>query len=481
MIRFGTLVAGILLAAGGALAQEPDSSGNSPPEVFEFGSDYTLAAGQNTQDLVIVGGSVTIRGQVEGDAVVIGGSAELAGTGSVGGDFVVVGGSVAVAPGAAVDGDMVVVGGAVDTPPGFTPGGELVRVGPSIEGLMPFLTRGLLMGRPIVPDLPWVWAVVAVLLAVFLGFNLVFENPIRSCIEALERKPLTTFLIGLLVVMLAGPVSVLLAVSVVGLAVVPFLWAALAVAAVMGGVAVSRWLGGAVLRSTDADSRNRQALALLLGFVLICLPLMVPVLGAVSFASLGVLALGAAAVAVVAGLRKEQPVPIPASSGPVEAGPPSEPPAEAPAPRPPPQAPPPASQASPLGDLASSPRATFLARTGAFLLDVLLVGLIFGFMDLDEGRWFIALLISYHVALWSWKGATVGGVVAKLQVVRTDGLPLAFTDALVRGLASILSAVALGLGFFWILKEPERESWHDKIAGTCVVSVPKGGTGSGTG
>ena len=479
MIRFSTLVAGILLTAGGALAQEPDSPVDSPTEVFEFGSDYTLAAGRSVEDLVIVGGSATIRGRVDGDAVVIGGSVELAGTGSVRGDLVVVGGGASVAPGATVGGDMVVVGGRADTPPGFTPGGELVRVGPPIEGLMPFLTRGLLMGRPIVPDLPWIWGVVAVLLAVFLGFNLVFENPVRSCIEALERKPLTTFLIGLLVVVLAGPASVLLAVSVVGLALIPFLWAALVVAAVMGGVAVSRWVGGAALRSADTDGRGRQALALLVGFVLICLPLMVPVLGAVSFASLGVLALGASALTVVAGLRKEQPAPAPASA-PLEAALPPEPPAEELPPSPPSQDPPPTpAQAPPLGDLASSPRATFLARTGAFLLDVLLVALIFGFMDLDEGRWFIALLISYHVALWSWKGTTVGGVVANLQVVRTDGSPLVFSDALVRGLASILSAVALGLGFFWILKEPERESWHDKIAGTCVVSVPRGGTGSG--
>ena len=263
MIRFGTLVTGILLTAGAALAQEPNSPGDSPPEVFEFGSHYTLPAGQSVEELVIVGGSATIRGQVEGDAVVIGGSAELAGTASVDGDFVVVGGSVAVAPGAEVYGDMVVVGGGVDTPPGFTPGGELVTVGPSIQGLIPFLTRGVLMGRPIVPDLPWIWAAVAVLLAVFLGVNLVFENPVRSCIQVLERKPLTTFLIGLLVVVLAGPASVLLAVSVVGLAVVPFLWAALVVAAVMGGVAVSRWVGGAALRSSGrgrprATKRSRS-------------------------------------------------------------------------------------------------------------------------------------------------------------------------------------------------------------------------------
>jgi uncharacterized RDD family membrane protein YckC len=31
----------------------------------------------------------------------------------------------------------------------------------------------------------------------------------------------------------------------------------------------------------------------------------------------------------------------------------------------------------------------------------------------------------------------------------------------------------LGLGCLWILKDPERQAWHDKIAGTYVVKVPR--------
>jgi uncharacterized RDD family membrane protein YckC len=28
---------------------------------------------------------------------------------------------------------------------------------------------------------------------------------------------------------------------------------------------------------------------------------------------------------------------------------------------------------------------------------------------------------------------------------------------------------AAGLGFFWIAFDPEKQAWHDKIAGTVVV------------
>ena len=58
-------------------------------------------------------------------------------------------------------------------------------------------------------------------------------------------------------------------------------------------------------------------------------------------------------------------------------------------------------------------------------------------------------------------------------MVRVDGAPLRFIDALVRGLSSIFSLAVLGLGALWILKDPERQAWHDKIAGTYVVKVPR--------
>jgi len=83
------------------------------------------------------------------------------------------------------------------------------------------------------------------------------------------------------------------------------------------------------------------------------------------------------------------------------------------------------------------------------------------------------LLLGYHIGFWTWKGTTVGGIICQLRVVRVDGAPLRFADALVRGLSSIFSLAVLGLGGLWILKDPERQAWHDKIAGTYVVKVPR--------
>jgi uncharacterized RDD family membrane protein YckC len=32
----------------------------------------------------------------------------------------------------------------------------------------------------------------------------------------------------------------------------------------------------------------------------------------------------------------------------------------------------------------------------------------------------------------------------------------------------------VGLGFIWIAIDNDKQSWHDKIAGTVVVRAPKG-------
>jgi hypothetical protein len=63
------------------------------------------------------------------------------------------------------------------------------------------------------------------------------------------------------------------------------------------------------------------------------------------------------------------------------------------------------------------------------------------------------------------------GVVLKLKVVRLDGQPITFPVALVRGLAAAFSVVVMFLGFLWIAWDKEKQGWHDKLAGTVVIST----------
>jgi uncharacterized RDD family membrane protein YckC len=76
--------------------------------------------------------------------------------------------------------------------------------------------------------------------------------------------------------------------------------------------------------------------------------------------------------------------------------------------------------------------------------------------------------------MWKLRGTTIGGIVCNLQVARLDGRPLDWATSIVRALGCLLSMIAAGLGFFWIAFDPEKQAWHDKIAGTVVVRAPAG-------
>ena len=71
------------------------------------------------------------------------------------------------------------------------------------------------------------------------------------------------------------------------------------------------------------------------------------------------------------------------------------------------------------------------------------------------------------------KGTTIGRIVLKLKAVRLDGQPITFPVALVRGLAAAFSVVVFFLGFLWIAWDKEKQSWHDKIADTALVRLPR--------
>jgi hypothetical protein len=77
------------------------------------GGHLTIEKGETVGDVTVLGGSVDVFGNVEGDLAVFGGSAHLHDGGEVHGDAVTLGGSVEVDDGAAIDGDVTRIGGSL--------------------------------------------------------------------------------------------------------------------------------------------------------------------------------------------------------------------------------------------------------------------------------------------------------------------------------------------------------------------------------
>ena len=509
------LALALLACAAPAAAQDPAPPAATPPAVTEIafpekrwnndivriGNSVVIGPDEAAGSVTTIFGDATIAGRVSHDVVVMVGHASLAPTALIDGELVVVGGSATAEDGARIRGDVTVIGGTFEAPSSVVPGGDLFSLGPQafglrFPGLYDWLTTGLLWGRPIAPGVGWVWLAVAVFFLVYLLLALLFETPVREISDAVSLRPFTTFVVGFLVTLLLGPVCLLLAASVVGIAVVPLVLVALFAAWVLGKVGIARWIGRSIVGAAE-HPRLDVMRTFGIGFVVISLLYMVPVLGLVAWTLLGVLGVGASALSFMAAYRRESPVfERPRRAAPVAPAAAGAAPAVAFSPvggagfvpamalpgggdvpfeavtgdAAPVQEPAPAWHSG----LLSFPKASFRDRVLSGLLDLILILLIESMLDpIIGGDHLFALAMAYFVGFWSWKGTTVGGIICQLRIVRVDNQPLRFVDGLVRALSGTFSLVVLGLGVFWILRDADRQAWHDRIAGTYVVKVPK--------
>jgi len=83
---------------------------------------------------------------------------------------------------------------------------------------------------------------------------------------------------------------------------------------------------------------------------------------------------------------------------------------------------------------------------------------------------YMLVLVTYFLVGWS-RGGTWGmrAVGLRLASTATGGAP-GFGSALVRFIVQYFSMIPLYLGFLWMLWDDQKQTWHDKAAGTVVVA-----------
>jgi uncharacterized RDD family membrane protein YckC len=450
--------------------------------------------------VVAVGGNATARGDVGAAMVAVGGNAEA--RAGVRDAVVAIMGNVRIGSNAVVRGDVISVGGTVEREPGAEVRGNVseVGIGPlliPLKGATDWLKHCALKFRLLAPQLGWYWVIPGLYLLGYLLITVAFPRPVAACVAELTRRPATTFLLGLLTELLVPLIVGVLAITGIGAIAVPFIYAALFIGGLVGKTALFQFLGRQMVRVFGVQL-SQPVLAMLCGFTLILLLYMVPFLSLLAYMLVALWGIGIAVTASFGSMRKESPPrPNPSTSTfpPAAAAPPTSvagagsvafagefPPGvaletaappmgsgpEAPIPPRPMPVPPTASVA---GEALTLPRASFWERMGAAFLDVILVSILGHIVGGAPLGYLVAL--AYFAGMWTWKGTTVGGVVLNLKVVRLDDKPVTFLVALVRGLASAFSVVVLCLGFFWMIWDREKQTWHDKIAGTVVVRQPR--------
>ena len=102
-----------------------------------------------------------------------------------------------------------------------------------------------------------------------------------------------------------------------------------------------------------------------------------------------------------------------------------------------------------------------------------------GFANLPGYAWgtsdlwsFLATVASLFVLAY-WTGSRGGSPLrVRLGVLvldENDGSYIGTKRAVYRGLMSYVSQIALFLGYLWMLWDPKKQTWHDKVAKSVVV------------
>lgn len=477
-----------------------DSSGDRVSVMDDF---HVLDTEIVKHDAVAVIGNLVVDGEVMNDAVSVMGNNTVNGT--VHGNVVAVMGNLILGPKSVVDGDLVVVGGELNRDPGAVVKGnaQIKTVGPhfNFDNLGSWWKHGLKVGRPLAigAHLGWLWIITGFSIAFYALLGLVFPGKIRSCGDKLVTEPGLAILAGVLGILALPVLFVLLCITIIGL---PVALLVLPVGTLLIAMFGKAAIYGLVGRRVGGDGLN-AALAVILGALIFVLLYLIPYVGLLCSLLVWFLGFGCAVLSIFS--RGPKP---PASVPPVMPTAPGTPAAagsmgfaataataatEA--------APPviPVETSAVSATVAASvvaaaapavqvpitadtlPRAGFWIRVAAAFLDFMLVmftvmilvkGLLHFELD-GPGLMFLALA-GYHAAMWKTRGTTIGGIICGLKVVRLDDKPIDWGVAVVRALTGFLSFIIAGLGFIWVAFDDSKQSWHDKVAGTTIVRMPKG-------
>ncbi|KQQ50694.1 hypothetical protein ASF84_20700 [Pseudomonas sp. Leaf127] len=100
-----------------------------------------------------------------------------------------------------------------------------------------------------------------------------------------------------------------------------------------------------------------------------------------------------------------------------------------------------------------------------------------GAMDGDPVLSTLLLLaaFAFYGGFWTRSGQTLGMQAWGVRVQNADGSAISLTQALLRFMVAIASALCFGAGFFWSLYDRQGRTWHDRYSNSVLVRLPARG------
>lgn len=274
MRKLLALLAAVALSlgvSGLALAADQDQP-DSGRVIFVTGGDVEIRTDERADAVVVISGNAEIAGTVntlfvvDGTATVTGATLETVG---------VINGTVDLAEGSSVTGDVLQLNSTVERADGVEIGGTVKDIAGDVAGFAIFIGFAALA--------IWIGFGIATILAGLLVAGLAARQA-RSATTLISREPGTTFLVGLLAIVVTPIVAGLAMATIIGMpagfGLLLVIWPA---AAFIGYIVAAIWLGEWLLGRRDGTVRAERPYAaatigLLAAFVLGLIPIVTAVL-----------------------------------------------------------------------------------------------------------------------------------------------------------------------------------------------------------
>ena len=242
------VICGIALTASTAFAKGQD--------IIKMNRNIEISKDMVVNDVVAIGGDVTVYGRVENNVVAVAGSVTLKDGSTVGGEVVAVGGEVLKNPNAFVKEKITQI---------------------YLPNFIPCLTN-FLRGKWII-----LWTTISLLaLMGFLGLAVLLvalaPTHISAVVNILERSFAGMLLWGFLWAILVVPITVLLAISIIGIILIPLEIVVIAMALITGYIAAAIFIGRKILSAFNKKYRL-PFLDVILGILILFITGFAPILG----------------------------------------------------------------------------------------------------------------------------------------------------------------------------------------------------------
>jgi uncharacterized RDD family membrane protein YckC len=117
-------------------------------------------------------------------------------------------------------------------------------------------------------------------------------------------------------------------------------------------------------------------------------------------------------------------------------------------------------------------------RFYAVVIDLFVIGVIGAILAAPTGSTQMGQFAGFIVGvIYQWyfltmqNGQTPGKRIMGIRVVKVDGTPLTTADVIIRYVGYYINSIVFFLGWIWAMFDADKQGWHDKLAGTYVVTA----------